>query len=73
MQKWSAEAADSGPTRRAIGILEQLRKTCPNSQFILRGLGPKTADPGTWPNLFTVVRHLNLLTTHAPIHLGNNP
>ena len=65
--------------RRTIQLLETLRGTCPDAQFILRGLGPKA--PGlddTWPNVYTVVRTLSSfvklftqtykgLTTDAPV------
>jgi len=39
--------------------VEALRSTCPDAQFILRGLGPKSSGPNlkidTWPNMYTVV------------------
>ena len=55
----SAQTVDSG-ARRTIQILETLRSTCPDAQFILRGLGPKTSDPDSaWPNVYTVVRTLS--------------
>ena len=47
---------EASSARRTIQILETLRSTCPDAQFILRGLGPKTSDPDSvWPNVYTVV------------------
>jgi len=56
----SAQTVPSG-ARRTIQIVEALRGTCPDAQFILRGLGPKTSDPDSvWPNVYTVVGGLCL-------------
>ncbi len=42
--------------RRTVHILETVRSTCPDAQFILRGLGPKHSGPDDmWPNIYTVV------------------
>jgi hypothetical protein len=48
--------------RRTIQILQALQTKCPSAHFILRGLGPKTAGAGIWPNLFTVVRSTETIT-----------
>ena len=56
----SAQTVASG-ARQTIQILEALRSICPDAQFILRGLGPRTSDPDTaWPNVYIVVGGLCL-------------
>ena len=65
---FASARADSGPSCRpayspivaesVIGIAEVWRTHCSNAKIIMRGLSIYGAGSGTWPNLYTVVRHL---------------